>query len=303
MHDLIIIGGGPAGITAGIYASRQKLNTLLITKEFGGQITKKAVNICNFPGLEKIAGAELLGNFVKHLKAVDVEIKYGEVSKIEKENGNFAVILKTGEKIQSKTIIIATGSEPKSLNVSGEKEFLGKGVGYCVTCDGPLFKNKPVAIVGGGNAGFEAAAFMENYASKIYILESGPEIKAEETNQEIVAESQKTEIITGALVKEIKGGKFVSAIVYENEGKIETLDVQGVFIAIGYQPSTEIAEGLVEFNEKKEIKVEKETFQTKTPGLFAAGDVNEGKFKQIIISCGEGCKAALAAYDYLQKIK
>ena len=303
IYDTIIIGGGPAGITAGVYALRQKLKTLLITKEFGGQITKKAVNICNFPGYEKIEGAVLMGNFVEHLKALNVEIEHGEVSKIEKTDDNFIVETKTGRKIISKTVILSTGAEPKSLNVPGEKEFLGKGVGYCVTCDGPIFRDKTIAVVGGGNAGFESAIFMENYANKIYILEFGKDARADQVNQEIVRNSEKIELITNASVKEIKGEKFVNELIYTDSvsGKEKRLEVQGVFVAVGYAPKTEIAQGLADLNDRKEIKVDFRTLATKTPGFFAAGDVNEGKIKQIIIACGEGCKAALSAYDYISR--
>lgn len=306
IYDLIIIGGGPAGITAGIYAGRQKMDTLLLAKELGGgKITSKAVNICNFPGFEKISGIELLERFVKHLKTQQIETETAEIFKIEKDKDIFTVISSKKEKFFSKTVIIATGSDPRSLGAKGEKEFVGKGVGYCVTCDGPLFKNKAVAIAGGGNAGFEGAEFMERYASKIYILEYGLEVKADLENQELVKKIKKIEVITNAQIKEIKGDKFVNSIVYEDlkEKKLKTLEVQGLFIQIGYQPATALAKGLVDFNERDEIKVEFETFQTKTPGLFAVGDVNTGPFKQIVTACGEGCKAALAAYGYLQSLK
>lgn len=303
IYDLIIIGGGPAGITAGIYAARQRMKTLLIAKEIGGgKITSKAVNICNFPGFEKIGGVELMEKFISHLKTQEIETKQGEIVKIEKEDDIFTAFSSNKEKFSSRTMIIATGSDPRPLEVPGEKELLGKGVGYCVLCDGPLFKNKAVAIIGGGNTGFESAIFMEKYASKIYVLEYGSEIKADAENQEIVSKIGKIEVITNAKVKEIKGDKLVNEIVYEDikEKKDKALDVQGVFIQVGYQPATALAKGLVDFNERDEIKVEFETFETKTKGLYAVGDVNTGAFKQIVTACGEGCKAALAAYSYFQ---
>ncbi|MBU4204858.1 FAD-dependent oxidoreductase [Patescibacteria group bacterium] len=305
IYNLIIIGGGPAGITAGIYASRQRMKTLLITKELGGQIAEKAVDIENWPGNIKIAGPNLVNNFISHLKKQEVEIKYGEVRKIEKENNNFTIRTTENEKLFSSAVIIATGADPRPLEVPGEKEFIGKGVSYCVTCDGPLFKNKDIAIIGGGNAGFEAAIFMTNYASKIYILEYGSEIKADAENQEEAKKSKNIEVIKNAIIKEIKGDKMVNGLVYENSvtKKIKNLKVQGVFVEIGSQPATSLAKGLVDFNERDEIKVEFETFQTKTPGLFAVGDVNTGKYKQIITAAGEGCKAALAAYEYVKKQK
>jgi thioredoxin-disulfide reductase len=311
IYDLIIIGGGPAGITAGIYAGRQRMNTLLITKEFGGQMAKKATEVCNYPGFENISGLELIEKFVSHLeKQQSVEIKFSQVGKIKKEEdsatgaGIFTITTTETEKIQGKSVIIATGADPRPLEAIGEKEFIGKGVGYCVTCDGPVFRNKTVAVIGGGNTGFEAALFMTNYASKIYILEHGPEIKADEENQKEVKNSDKIEIITNASVKEIKGETLVSSLIYQDNVSKEqkTLEVQGVFIEIGSQPATAIAKGLVDFTKRDEIIVESETFMTKTPGLFAAGDNNSGIYKQIVTAAGEGCKTALAAYDYLRKL-
>jgi thioredoxin-disulfide reductase len=305
VYDLIIIGGGPAGITAGIYAGRQRMKTLLITKEFGGQMAKKATEVCNYPGFEEISGVELIEKFVSHLeKQESVEIKFTEVEKIEKESDIFTITTIETEKIKSKTVIVATGADPRPLEAVGEKEFIGKGVGYCVTCDGPIFRDKVVAVIGGGNAGLEAALFMTNYASRIYILEFGAEIKADAENQKEVANSDKIEIITNASVKEIKGSLFVESLIYEDmvSKELKTLKAQGVFIEIGSQPATSLAKGLVDFTKRDEIQVESETFTTKTSGLFAAGDDNSGPYKQIVTAAGEGCKASLAAYDYLRRL-
>ena len=306
IYDLIIVGGGPSGIRAGIYAGRQKMKTLLITKEFGGQMAKKATEVCNYPGFERISGMELIDKFVEHLKHHEtVEIKFSQAEKIDKEGDIFTITTTENEKIQSKTVIVATGADPRPLEAIGEKEFIGKGISYCVTCDGPIFKNKTIAIIGGGNAGLEAALFMTNYANKIYVLEFGPDIKADEENQKEVKNSDKIEVITNASVKEIKGDKMVNSLVYEDNVSKEnkTLEVQGVFIEIGSQPATSLAKGLVDFTKRDEIVVESETFVTKTPGLFAAGDNNSGPYKQIVTAAGEGCKTSLAAYDYLRKLK
>jgi thioredoxin-disulfide reductase len=302
MYDLIIIGGGPAGITAGIYAARQKLNTLLITKDFGGQVAKKAVMIENYPGFEEISGMELIQKFEKQLKKQKIDIEKDEVKEIKKIAEKFIVRTKNQKEFESKTVIVATGADPRPLKVKGEKEFLGKGVSYCVTCDGPLYEGKRVAVIGGGNAGFEAAIFLAKIAKKIYILEYGPGVRADAENQERVKKTGKVEIITNAKVKEIKGEKFVKSLIYKDQknGKEIELPVDGIFVEIGSQPATSFAKGLVDFNERDEIVVDFETFQTKTLGLFAAGDVNIGKYKQIITACGEGAKAALAASDYLQ---
>ena len=305
MYDLIIIGGGPAGITAGIYAARQRLKTLLITKDFGGQIAKKAVPIENYPGFKEISGLELIQKFKEHLEKFKIETETDSVIKIGKINGNFRVFTQGQKQFEAKAIIIASGADPRPLKVPGEKEFVGKGVSYCVTCDSALFKNKTVAVIGGGNAGFEAAIALTRWAKKIYILEYGEKVVADIQNQELAKKTGEVEIITNAALKEIKGDKFVNSIIYQNRktGREEQLKVEGVFVEIGSQPASSFANGLVEFNERGEIKVDFETFQTKTPGLFAAGDVNVGKYKQIVTAAGEGAKAALAAAEYIRQFK
>ncbi len=305
MYDLIIIGAGPAGITAGIYASRLNLNTLLITKSFGGQVAKKAVAIENYPGFESILGPELTKKMEDHLKAQKINIEIDEVRKVEKTNNGFLVLTSGKKEFQAKAVILASGADPRPLEVPGEKEFIGKGVSYCSVCDGPIFKDKIVAIIGGGNAGFETAIFLAKIAKKIYILEYGSEVKAFEADQETVKKIGKVKIIKNAELKMIKGNKFVGSIIYEDTRtkKTNTLKVEGVFVEIGSQPATSYVKGLVDFNKKDEIKVEFETCQTRTPGLFAAGDLNVGRYKQIVTAAGEGAKAALAAYNYLQKLE
>lgn len=309
MYDLIIIGGGPAGITAAIYASRSKLKTLLITKAFGGQMARKAVSIENYPGFEEISGQELIQRFVNHLKKQKVEILEGEVTKVEKEENVFKVEIKGKKVFQSLAVIVASGADPRILDVPGEKELIGKGVSYCTTCDGPLFKGKDVAVIGGGNAGFEAAIFLANYANKIYILEFGEEVKAAPENQERARKTGKIQVITNAALKQIEGKNFVEAIVFEDrkEKKDKKLNVEGVFIEIGSQPATSFVKDLVKFNHfvnrMDEIEIDPRTCQTKTPGLFAAGDVTNVRFKQIVIACGEGAKAALSAYEYLRQLE
>jgi len=305
MYELIIIGGGPAGITAGIYSGRQKIRTLLITKTFGGQITQKAVMIENYPGFEKISGRDLIQKFERHLKRFDIEIKMDEVTEVKKSKGNFLVITKDKSVFESRAVILASGSDPRRLEIPGEKEFLGKGVSYCPTCDGPLFSNKVVAIIGGGNVAFEAALYLSGIVKKVYILEFGEKVRADATNQELVKKTGKAEIITSAQTKEIRGDMFVKELVYEDrkEKREVVLPVDGVFIEIGLQPATSFIRDLVEFNERDEIIVDFETYQTKTPGLFAAGDCNIGKARQIITACGEGAKAAMAAFGYLRNLE
>ena len=299
--DLIIIGGGPAGITAGIYAARKKLNTLLISKEFGGQMAKKAVAIENYPGFKKISGLKLIQKFEKQLRKQKIDIERDAVVKVEKIDDKFFVATASKIQFESRAVIVTSGADPRPLEVEGEKEFIGKGVSYCTTCDGPIFANKIVAVVGGGNSGFEAALFLSKIASKIYILEYGPKAMADETNQKMVQIAKNIEVITSADIKKIQGDKFVNSIIYQQVsiGENKTLKVQGIFVEIGHQPATSFVKDLVDFNEKDEIKIDWQTCQTKTPGLFASGDVTEVKTKQIVVAAGEGAKAAIAAYRYL----
>ena len=303
-YDLIIIGGGPAGVTAGIYAARQKLNTLLITKSFGGQVARKAVAIENYPGFEEISGMELIKKFEKHLRKQKVDIERDEVTKLKKIGNHFFVQTKSKNRFQSKAVIVASGADPRPLEVPGEKEFIGKGLSYCVTCDGPLFEGKTVAVIGGGNAGFEAAIALSNWAKKIYILEFGEKIRADETNQEIVKKTGKVEVITNAEVREIQGAQFVNSLIYQDRKtkKEIKLPVDGIFVEIGSQPATSFVKGLVDFNERDEILVDPKTSQTSLPGLFAAGDIDNVPYKQIVIAAGEGAKAAISAYNYIKEL-
>lgn len=303
MYDLIIIGGGPAGVSAGIYAARQKLNTLLIAKAFGGQMARKAVDIENYPGFEKISGLELIQKFEKHLRKNKIDIERDSAGKVKKITGGFSVLTGSRKQFQSKAVIIAAGADPRPLEVPGEKEFIGKGVSYCTACDAPIFADKDVAVVGGGNSGFEAALALKNYAKKVHILEFSPQVKADESSQKL-AEKSGINVIVNAALKKIQGKNFVESIIYQdrNSKKLITLKVQGVFVEIGSQPATSFVKDLVEFSEKDEIKIDPKTNMTKTPGLFAAGDVTDVKHKQIVIAAGEGAKAILSCYEYLQKL-
>ena len=303
MYDLIIIGGGPAGVTAGIYAARQKINTLLIAKEFGGQLAWKAVNIENYTGFKEISGLDLAEKFQEHFKKYQIDTEKDEVRKIKKEGDNFSVETVGKKTFESKTIIIASGADPRPLEIPGEKEFLGRGVSYCTVCDAAMFSEKTVAVIGGGNTGFEAAIALSRWTKKVYILEYAEKVNADSENQEMAQKTGKIEIFTNIKAKEIKGKDFVDSLDYLNvkEGKENTLKVDGVFIEIGRQPATSFVKGLVEFNEKDEIRINPFTGETSTSGLFAAGDADNVPYKQIVVAVGEGCKAALSAYNYLQK--
>jgi len=304
IYDLIIIGGGPAGIAAGIYAARKKLKTLLIARDFIGQ-AGKAVVVDNYPGIEEISGAELMGKFKKHLEKFEIDIREGKpVREIRKEEGVFEVTIPKENKYLAKAVIIASGRDPRPLKVLGEKEFLGKGVSYCATCDGILFKGKTVAVIGGGNAGFYSALELAKYCPKVYIFEGGEVVRADEIVQEMVRKTGKTEVICNVEISEIRGRDFVSSLIYKNRasGKIGEIPVKGIIIEIGSIPATSFVKDLVDFTERGEIRIDLRTGATKTLGLFAAGDVTEVRDKQIIIAAAEGTKALLSAYNYLQAL-
>ena len=310
MYDLIIIGAGPAGVAAGVYAARQRLKILILSKDVGGQVAKKAVDIENYPGFEKISGPELVELYQKQIEFNNLEVAHEEVVTLEKNNDLFLIKAKSGKTYEATAVIIATGAESKKINIPGEEEFAGKGVSYCSLCDGPIFKDKVVAVVGGGNNGFESALFLSNYVKHIYILEYSDMVKADNENQELVAGNKNIEVITNAKTLRIEGKVFVNAIFYEDvaasakgsgEPKEKKLDVNGVFVEIGYSPATSFAKDLAELNDKQEIVFDPVTLQTKTPGLFSAGDCNVSKYKQIVMASGQGAMAALSAYEYIKK--
>ncbi|MEK7149414.1 MAG: FAD-dependent oxidoreductase [Patescibacteria group bacterium] len=301
MYDLIIIGGGPAGVAAGIYASRKKINTLLITKEFGGQwvISDK---IENFIGFKSISGVELARALEEHLRSQTepIEIKEGVfVATIKKTDVGFEVATSDGAAYQTKTILFALGSDHRKLNVPGEKEYEGKGVFYCSTCDAPLMKNKKVAVIGGGNSGLEAAIDLLPYASEIYILQRSNQLKGDAIYQEKLKTEPKVKILFQSLTKEIFGADFVSGIKYTdaetNEEKI--LNVEGIFVAIGYMPNTAIIKDLVRLDDNGHIIVDHKTLQTSMPGIWAAGDATDGLYNQFNTAMGDAINATLNIYD------
>ncbi len=304
-YDLVIIGGGPAGITAGIYAARKKIKTLIIAKDFQGQAGKAAI-VENWPGIKKTSGSELMISFKDHLNNYEIDFLEGElIVSLKNKDGSFFLLTDKKKEIISKSVIIASGKNPRPLKVPGEKEYLGKGVVYCAICDAPLFSGKKTAVIGGGNSGFETAIEMaEKYSPKVYLLESSLKIAADEFLQERAEKNEKIEVIKGALLKEIKGNSFVRSIVYRDVKKKEEreIEVEGVFVEIGSVPAVDfLGKDLADCNDRGEIEIDHKTCQTKTEGLFAAGDVTDIRDKQIITAAGEGAKAALSAHSYLTK--
>ncbi len=300
LYDLIIIGAGPAGLTAGLYAGRKKINAVILTKQIGGQSLSYSLE--NYPGIPKIDGVEIIDKMKKQVEDYGVEIKDDAViSAIEKKDGNFSVRTENKENFEAKAIIIATGKIPRKLGVPGAKEFEGKGVSFCTICDAPLFSGKSVAVVGGGNSALMSAMDLIPYAEKIYVLQHRERFIGDEILQEKLKNSGKVEFITEAETREIKGDKFVEGLVYEDlkTGEKKELAVGGVFVNIGYIPNTAFAKNLLNLNEKEEIIIDPWTAETSVKGIFAAGDATNIPYKQYIVAAAEGAKAALSAYHYI----
>lgn len=305
MYDLIIIGGGPAAMSAGIYAARKKLKTLLITKNWSSQMNE-AGQIENYLGFESILGAELAQKFVSHLRKFDLEIKEEqEVQEIKKSaDEGFEILDDHHDKYQARALIITSGKGSKKLGVPNEEKFIGKGVSFCAICDAPLFKNKEVAVVGGGNAAGEAALETAKYASKVYLLSLHLKLVTDKIYQEKIKDTPNIEVLFNVQVKEIQGNKFVTGLIYQDKISQEKkkLSVEGIHIEIGSVSSSNFVKGVVKLNKQGEIKIDSLN-RTSQPGIFAAGDVTDVSHNQIVIAAGEGAKAALNAYDYLSKLK
>ena len=302
MHDITIIGGGPGGVAAGVYSARKKLKTLVIAESFGGQ-SVVSDSIGNWIGHKEISGVELARSLEEHLRAQeDIEIRAPEkVEKVEKANNHFLVATNKGA-YESRALIIATGARHRRLGVPGEDRLDGRGVSYCSTCDAPLFRDKKVAVIGGGNSGLEAVVDLFPYAQEIFLIIKGETLKGDPITQEKVKKSPQTTIIYNAETQEILGDKLVEGIRYldTKENKEKEIAVDGVFVEIGMVPNSEFLGDLVEKNKYGEIIVDPKTQATSQPGIFAAGDVTDGLYKQNNIAVGDGAKAALSAYAYLK---
>jgi len=304
--DLIRIGGGPAGLAAGVYAARKKIKTLLITENFGGQSIVSA-DIQNWIGIKSISGMELAKNLEEHLRAQEgIEITEGELTaKVSKIDDGFQVETKSGKSFDTKTVLVTSGSRRRRLGVPGEDKFDGRGVAYCSICDAPVFKDKDVAVVGSGNAGLEAVVDLLPYATRIYLLVRGGVLKGDAVTQERIKNDPKTQIIFGAETQEIVGDKFVTTLRYKNSvsGAVKELSVQGVFVEIGIVPNSESVKDLVQTSQSNEIVVDPRTQRASMEGIWAAGDVTDSPYRQNNISAGEAIKAVLNIYDYLNKLR
>jgi thioredoxin-disulfide reductase len=300
MYDLIIIGSGPAGMTAGIYAARREMKVLIIGKELGGQLIW-ASEIENYPGFLNIKSFELIQKMREQALASGAEMRDGEIKKIERQSDGTFNLYTNKETFQAKTIIIAMGLSPRRLAVPGEEELNGKGVSYCANCDGPFYKGKTVAVIGGGNSALDAAEVLSKIAAKVYLIHRSEAFQGFEALVDEVKARPNIEIILNAETKEIAGADKVEKIklLDKNSGEEKEISLDGVFIEVGRIASTDIVSDLVERNDRAQIIVNTKT-ETKTPGLFAAGDVTDTEYKQITVAIGQATTAALSAYQYLQ---
>lgn len=306
LFDTIIIGGGPAGVAAAIYCGRKKLKTLLLTESFGGQ-SIVSDDIQNWIGELHISGLDLAKKLEAHIRSFpEVEIKIGKANFVknvectEDRVCDFEVTADEGV-YKTKSVILATGARRRRLGLLSEDKFEGKGVAYCSTCDAPLFRDKKVAVIGGGNSGLETVADLFPYASEIYLLDGGPALKGDPSTLEEIKKNPKLkEIILNAKILEIIGETLVTGIKISVNGQERLLEVGGVFVEIGSVPNSEMVKDLVQLNDHKEIMINFQHARTSHPGIFAAGDVTDDPYKQNNISAGDGVRAALACYGYLQ---
>lgn len=304
MHDLIIIGGGPAGISAGVYASRKQLKTVLIAEDMGGQSAVSS-EIQNWIGTPAISGMDLAATMTKHLDAYKgdfVKIVEARATKIEKVEGGFKVSYGTDKSETAKAILIASGGHRRELEVPGAKEFDQKGLTYCASCDGPLFADQDVIVIGGGNAAFETAAQLLAYAKSVTLFNRSNELRADPATIEAVTKHPNMKVVLNADPVEVKGDKFVNAFVYTDKTTDERkeIPVTGIFVEIGMLPNTDYAEGIVPLDAYKRVIVDPRNQRTSVPGIWAAGDCTDELYHQNNIAAGDGVKALEDIYATLK---
>ena len=300
MYDIIIVGGGPAGLAAAIYAARALKKVLLIEKAtFGGQITQ-AVNVENYPGFETIGGMELGERMYDQAKKLGMESIYGEVSNIQKDATTFTIFVSSKE-YQSKALIYATGASPRKLGVVNEEKLLGSGISYCATCDGAFFKDKTVCVVGGGNTAIDDALYLSNLCKKVYLIHRRDGFRGEPVKVTFLKEKENVEFILNATVKEVLGTDRVEAVLLNENNQERKLEVDGVFVAIGHEPNTKILEDFIPLTPNGYI-ITNLQLETAVAGFYAAGDVREKQVRQLTTATNDGTIAAIMACEYLDTL-
>ncbi len=300
VYDLVILGAGPAGITAAVYAVRKQLDFLVISQDIGGQ-TAWSGDIENYTGYQFITGPELTLKFQEHMESFGAKVNSPETVKEISKQDKLIKVKTDKTDYLTKSLIVATGKSPRSLDVEGEVEYKNKGLSYCHTCDGPLFRDKTVAVIGGGNSGLEAVLQMIKISPKVYLIDINSQLSGDPIMIEKVKASKKVEIWNNSRAKRIYGETFVKGLQVQREGKIHNLALEGVFVEIGLIANSQAA-GILARNKDKEIIVDCSN-RTTLEGIFAAGDVSNVPEKQIIIACGEGSKACLSVFKYLSTNK
>ena len=297
IYSVVIVGAGPAGLTAGVYCARKMLNTLIISENIGGQALESWA-IENYMGYRMISGEDLMKKFEEQARTLNLRLELDRVVSIAREDDIFAVTTASEKTVRARALILTQGNKPKKLGVANEEQYLGRGLSICATCDGPLYKGKRVAVVGGGNSAVQTAVELSKLAKSVNLIVRST-IKADPVSVEKLNQVQNITVHKHAQITALHGNKFLSGITLKDEnGADHKIDLDAVFIEIGWLPNTEMVEGLVDMNDRKEILVDINC-RTSVPGLFAAGDVTNVRSKQIIIASGEGAKAALEAYEYL----
>ena len=302
MYELMIIGGGPAGIAATVYAARKQLNTLLISGDIGGQINK-TMGIENYLGYQFIEAPELIDKFQSQVSQYPIDQKIGgKISRLEKIDGGFEAIAEAGDRYQSKVVVLTTGKRPRKLNVPGETELAGRGVTYCAICDGPIFSGQRVAVVGGGNSALEAAMDMVKIAEHVDLVSLTP-LTGDPILIDKLGDAKNLNIFTEYETEKIEGQDFVNGMLIKDlkSGESKRLEVTGIFIEIGLVPNSDSVSRLVKLNKWGEVPITP-ACETEITGLYAAGDVTDVPEKQIVVAAGEGAKAVLQAHRYLQRL-
>jgi thioredoxin-disulfide reductase len=297
--DVIIIGAGPAGVTAAIYTKRKGLSVEIVSDSIGGQVSKTG-QIENYPGYEQISGLRLTRELKAQIDRLHIPVNVSRASKVERTGDRFQITTEGGKSLESRAVIVASGAHWRELNVPGEAEYRNKGVSFCTTCDAPLFAGMDVAVIGGANSAAESVIDLLNIANKIYLIVRS-KIKADKMVVDQIMASGKVELREGWAVERINGDDFVRSIdIVSKNGDRKRLDVGGVFVEVGLLPNSNIVKGLATLNDRGEIVVD-ERCRTNVEGLFACGDVTDVPQKQIIVAAGEGAKAAMAVFDYVSR--
>jgi NADH-dependent peroxiredoxin subunit F len=299
--DTVIIGGGPAGMTAAIYAKRKGMSLEIISDSIGGNMSKSS-NIENYPGFEAISGSDLSRKMRGQMERLNIEPILDRATGVERTGDGYRVVTQGGRTFVARTVIIASGSHWKDIGVPGEKEFISKGISYCTTCDAPLFEGMDVAVVGGGNAAAEAVLELTRICPKIYMIVRS-RLKCDQVTTVRIRQNSKVTVLEGYTVERITGGDFVESMTLRSkDGKEKTLPVGGIFVEIGQDPNTAFLKGLVKTNARGEIEVD-DSCRTSADGAFACGDVTTVPQKQVVVAAGEGAKAAMSAYEYIAGLK